>query len=72
MKQFHNIKGRAGVHRERAKSKRCVLRCFFKVATEMVEGTDSGKLFQRHGEQESKARACIGLDPRDRQTIPFV
>ena len=27
----------------------CLLRCFFKVTTEMAEWTDRGRLFQRHG-----------------------
>ena len=44
--------GRAGVYGGRAKSRRCVFRCFFKVATEKTERTDSGMLFQRDGAQE--------------------
>ena len=49
MEQFHNIMGRAGVCGEKAKSKRCVSRCFLNVATEVAEWTDSGRLFQREG-----------------------
>ena len=35
-----------------APAKRCVFRCFLKVATEVVEWTDSGRLFQRDRAQE--------------------
>ena len=35
----------AGVYGGKAKSKRCVVKCFLKVATEMAERTDSGRLF---------------------------
>ena len=48
MKQFHNINGlsgRAGVYEGKANSKRCVCRCFLKVAAETAERTDSGRLF---------------------------
>ena len=36
----------ASIYGGKAKSKRCVFRCFLKVATEMAERTDSGRLFQ--------------------------
>ena len=39
--------GHASVYEGQAKSKRCVFRCFLKVATEMAEWTDSGRLFPR-------------------------
>ena len=42
-----------------AKSKRCVFRYFLKVAIEMAERTDSGRLFQRDGAQEIKALAPV-------------
>ena len=45
----------------KAKSKRCVLRCFLKVATEMSEWTDSGRLFQRNGAQEWKALSPVSV-----------
>ena len=38
-----------------AKPKRFVLRRILKVATEVAEQTDSGRLFQREGVQELKA-----------------
>ena len=40
------------IYGEKAKSKICVFRCFLKVATEMAERTDNGRLFQRDGAQE--------------------
>ena len=43
----------------KAKSKRCVLRRLFKVATEVAERTDSRRLFQREGAQELKALAPV-------------
>ena len=43
---------RAGVYGGKAKSKRCVVRYFLKVATEMTERTDNRRLFQRDGAQE--------------------
>ena len=53
MKQFHvNRALHAGVCGEKARSKRYVLRHFLKVATEVDERTDSGKLFQREGAKE--------------------
>ena len=42
----------ADVYGGKAGSKRYVLRHFLKVATEVDERTDSGKLFQRDGAQE--------------------
>ena len=42
---------------EKSNSKRCVFRFFLKVATEMAEWTDSGRLFQRDSAQERKALA---------------
>ena len=44
--------GNDGIYRGKAKPKRCVFRCFLKVATEMAERTDSGRLLQRDGAQE--------------------
>ena len=44
--------GHAGVYGGKDRSKRYVLRRFLKVATEVDEWTDSGKLFQREGVQE--------------------
>ena len=41
----------------KAKPKRYVLRPLLKVATEVAERTDSGRLFQREGAQELKALA---------------
>ena len=63
---FCNI-GRAGVYRGKAKSKRCVLRCFLKVATERAERTYSGRLFQKEGAQEWNTLVPV-LVLRDRQT----
>ena len=51
--------GCASVYRGMTKSKRCVFRCFLKVATEMTEQTDSSRLFQRDGAQELKALAPL-------------
>ena len=51
--------GSDGIYGEKAKSKRCVFRCFLKVAAEMTEWTDSGRLFQRDGAQEWKALAPL-------------
>ena len=59
MKQFHGINRLLGVPVSQggeAKSKRCVLRCFLKVATEMDEQTDCGRLFQREGVRFLKKR----------------
>ena len=44
--------GSDGIYGEEAKSKRCVFTYFLKVATELAERTDSGRLFQRDGAQE--------------------
>ena len=41
------------------KSKRYVLKRLLKVATEVAERTDSGRLFQREGVQELKALAPV-------------
>ena len=43
----------------KAKSKRYVLRRLLKVAIEVAERTDSGRLFQREGVQELKALAPV-------------
>ena len=43
----------------KAKSKRCIFKCFLKVATELAERTDGGRLFQRDGAQEWKALAPV-------------
>ena len=43
----------------KAKSKRYVLRRLLKVATEVVERTDSGRLSQREGAHELKALAPV-------------
>ena len=42
-----------------AKSKRYVLRRLLKVATEVAEWTDSGRLFQRGGAQKLNALAPV-------------
>ena len=39
--------------------KRYVLRCLLKVATEVAERTDSGRLFQREGAHELKSLAPV-------------
>ena len=54
--------GHTGVYGEGGgggKSKRYVLRRLLKVATEVAEWTDSGRLFQREGVQELKAPALV-------------
>ena len=43
----------------KAKSKRYVLRRLLKVATEVAERRDSGRLFQREGAHELKALAPV-------------
>ena len=50
--QHQQAMGSDGIYGRKAKSKRCVFRYFLKVATELAERTDSGKLFQRDGAQE--------------------
>ena len=55
----------------KANSNRCVLRCFLKVATEMAEWTDSGRLVQRSRAQERKAPAPV-LTPGTNTLIPFL
>ena len=47
--------GRCVMFLSKAKSKRYVLRRHLKVATEVDEWTDSGRLFQREGAHELKA-----------------
>ena len=49
--------GSNGICGGKAKSKRCVFRYFLKVAIELAERTDSGRLFQTDGAQEWKALA---------------
>ena len=44
--------GNDSIYEGKAKSKRWVFRYFIKVATEMAERTDSGRLFQRDRAQE--------------------
>ena len=51
--------GNDGIYGGKVKSKRCVFRYFLKVATEMAERTDSGRLFQRDEAQEWKALAPV-------------
>ena len=51
--------GSDGIHGGKAKSKRCVFRCFLKVVTGMAERTHSGRLFQRDRAQERKALAPV-------------
>ena len=51
--------GHAGVYAGKAKTKRCVLRCFLKVATEVTEWTDNVGLFQKDKAQERKAFAPV-------------
>ena len=51
--------GSDSIYGGKAKSKRCVLRYFLKVATEMAEWTESRRLFQRDRAQEWKALAPI-------------
>ena len=51
--------GSDGIYGGKAKSKRCVFRYFLKVATELDERTDSGRLFQRDQAQEWKALAPV-------------
>ena len=47
------------VSMEESQSQEMCLEMFLKVATEVAERTDSGKLFQRDGEQECKALAPV-------------
>ena len=51
--------GSDGIYGGRAESKRCVFRYFLKVATELAEWTDRGRLFQRDGAQGWKALAPV-------------
>ena len=50
--QRQQVIGHAGVYGGKARSKRCVLRHFTQVETEVYERIDSGKLFQGKGAQE--------------------
>ena len=50
--QRQQVIGHAGVYGGKVRSKRQVWRHFLKVATEVDERTDSGKLFQREGARE--------------------
>ena len=61
MKQFHGINGLSGVPVSKGErpSRICVFRYFLKVATEMAEWIDSGRLFQRDSAQEWKALAPV-------------
>ena len=47
------------IYGQKAKPKKCVFRYFLKVATEMAEQIDSGRLFQRDGAQEWKPLAPV-------------
>ena len=51
--------GHIGVYGRKDKLKRYVLRRLLKVATEVAERTDSGRLFQREGAHELKALAPV-------------
>ena len=51
--------GSDAIYGGKARSKRYVFRYFLKVATEMAEQTDSGRLFQRDEAQEWKALAPV-------------
>ena len=51
--------GSDGIYGAKAKSKRCVFRYFLKVAPELAERTDSGRLFQSDRAQEWKALAPV-------------
>ena len=50
--QCQQVIRHAGVYGGKVRSERYVLRYFLKVATEVHEWTDSGKMFQREGEQD--------------------
>ena len=55
-KQFHSINIPSGIIVStggKTKSERSVLNSFLKIKVEVVEGTDSGMLFQRQGAQDS-------------------
>ena len=64
--------GNDGFYGEKAESKRCIFRCFLKVAAEMAGWTDSGRLFQRRCTRVKSSCTSIGLDRRDWQTIIIV
>ena len=57
--QHQQAIGHAGVYGGKVKSRTRVFRCFLKLATEMAEQTDSGRLFQRDGTQERKVLAPV-------------
>ena len=62
MKQFHKINRPSGIivsTGERPSPKRCVWRCFLKIATEIAGQTDRRSLFQREGAQEWNAFAPV-------------
>ena len=64
--------GHAGVYTREDKSKRCVWRCFLKVAIEVAEWADSKRLFQREGAQEWNALApVLVLTLRTDRVIPL-
>ena len=65
--------GSDGIYGGKAKSKRCIFRYFIKVATELAERKNSGRLFQRDESTRVKSSSTsIGLDPKDWQTIIIV
>ena len=73
LRLFRNINRLLGTPVSIAKSKRYVLRRLLKVATEVAERTDSGRLSQREGAQELKALApvlvlILGMD----RVIPLI
>ena len=57
--QHQPASGHTGVYGEKAQSKRYVLRRLLKVATEVAERKDSGRLFQREGAHGLKALAPV-------------
>ena len=57
--QHQQVVGHTGIYGGKAKLKRYVLRRLLKVATEVAERTDSGRLFQREGAHELKALAPV-------------
>ena len=65
--------GHVGVYGGKARSKRYILIHFLKVATEVDERTDTGKLFQREWDTRAKLFfPRIGLDSRYRQSDSFI
>ena len=57
--QHQQAVGHTGVYVGKANSKRYALRRLLKVATEVAERTDSGRLFQREGVHELKTLAPV-------------